>query len=49
MKFEIIAAFIVGALLPILETGRRGITLWATCVTCLILSFRTALRERSAS
>lgn len=28
MRFEIIAAFVIGILLPLLETGRRGIAYW---------------------
>jgi hypothetical protein len=35
MRFEVIAAFIVGALLPVLETARRGITHWAVDFTTM--------------
>lgn len=36
MRFEIIAAFALGALLPVLETVRRGITHWAVNVTTML-------------
>lgn len=35
MRFEIIAAFVIGALLPILETVRRGIGHWAINFTTM--------------
>ena len=35
MRFEVIAAFIVGLLLPVLETCRRGIGYWAVDFTTM--------------
>ena len=35
MRFEIIAAFVIGALLPVLETVRRGISHWAVNFTTM--------------
>src|SRR6185436_19821704 len=35
MRFEIIAAFVIGVLLPVLETARRGITHWAINFTTM--------------
>jgi hypothetical protein len=35
MRFEVIAAFIIGVLLPTLETIRRGITHWTVNVTTM--------------
>ena len=35
MRFEVIAAFALGALLPILETVRRGITHWTINFTTM--------------
>ncbi|MFN2406785.1 MAG: hypothetical protein ABR594_12080 [Pyrinomonadaceae bacterium] len=35
MRFEIIAAFAIGALLPLLETARRGIGHWAIDFTTM--------------
>lgn len=35
MRFEVIAAFIVGALLPVLETARRGISYWTVEFTTM--------------
>lgn len=35
MRFEIIAAFAIGALLPVLETARRGIGHWAVNFTTM--------------
>jgi hypothetical protein len=35
MRFEIIAAFAIGALLPLLETARRGIGHWAVNFTTM--------------
>jgi hypothetical protein len=35
MRFEVIAAFIVGALLPVLETCRRGLNHWTVEFTTM--------------
>lgn len=35
MRFEVIAGFIVGALLPVMETARRGIGHWAVEFTTM--------------
>lgn len=35
MRFEVIAAFVIGALLPVLETARRGIGHWAINFTTM--------------
>jgi len=35
MRFEVIAAFVIGLLLPVLETCRRGITHWAVDFTTM--------------
>ena len=35
MKFEVIAGFVVGLLLPVLETARRGIGYWAVEFTTM--------------
>jgi len=35
MRFEIIAAFMIGVLLPVLETARRGISHWAINFTTM--------------
>ena len=35
MRFEVIAAFAIGVLLPVLETGRRGISHWAINFTTM--------------
>lgn len=35
MRFEIVAAFIIGALLPVLETARRGIGHWTVNFTTM--------------
>ena len=35
MRFEVIAAFVIGVLLPVLETGRRGISTWAVNFTTM--------------
>ncbi|MGQ0762974.1 MAG: hypothetical protein ACT4OT_13305 [Acidobacteriota bacterium] len=35
MRFEVIAALIVGALLPVLETARRGINHWTVEFTTM--------------
>ena len=35
MKFEIVAAFVIGALLPVLETVRRGIDHWTVNFTTM--------------
>ena len=35
MRFEIVAAFVIGVLLPILETARRGISHWTINFTTM--------------
>ena len=35
MRFDIIAAFVIGALLPVLETARRGISHWTINFTTM--------------
>jgi hypothetical protein len=35
MRFEIIAAFVIGTLLPVLETARRGISHWTINFTTM--------------
>ncbi len=35
MRFEIIAAFVMGVLLPVLETARRGISHWTIDFTTM--------------
>ena len=35
MRFEIIAAFVIGVLLPVLETARRGINYWTINFTTM--------------
>jgi len=35
MRFEVIAAFAIGVLLPVLETGRRGISTWTINFTTM--------------
>jgi len=35
MRFEVIAAFVIGVLLPVLETGRRGISHWTINFTTM--------------
>ena len=35
MRFEIIAAFVIGALLPVLETARRGLGHWTVNFTTM--------------
>jgi hypothetical protein len=35
MRFEVIAAFAIGILLPLLETARRGISHWAVDFTTM--------------
>lgn len=35
MRFEIIAAFVMGVLLPVLETARRGISHWTINFTTM--------------
>ena len=35
MRFEFIAAFVIGVLLPVLETGRRGISHWTINFTTM--------------
>ncbi len=36
MRFEVLAAFAVGALLPILETARRGLAYWTVNVSTML-------------
>ena len=43
MRFEVIAAFIVGLLLPVLETGRRGIGYWAIDFTTMFEDYVAGL------
>jgi hypothetical protein len=35
MRFEVIAAFVLGVLMPVLETARRGITHWTVDFTTM--------------
>ena len=35
MRFEVVAAFVIGALLPVLETARRGISHWTINFTTM--------------
>ena len=35
MRFEVVAGFVIGALLPIMETARRGIGHWAVEFTTM--------------
>ena len=35
MRFEIVAAFVIGVLLPVMETGRRGISTWTSNFTTM--------------
>jgi len=35
MRFEVIAAFVIGVLLPVLETARRGISTWTVNFTTM--------------
>src|ERR671913_2167035 len=35
MRFEVIAAFVIGILLPVLETARRGIAHWTVDFTTM--------------
>ena len=35
MRFEVIAAFVVGALVPVLETARRGVSYWMVDFTTM--------------
>jgi len=35
MRFEIVAAFVIGLLLPVLETCRRGLSHWAVDFTTM--------------
>jgi len=43
MRFEVIAAFIIGILLPVLETGRRGIGHWAIEFTTMFEDYLAGL------
>ena len=35
MRFEVVAAFVIGVLLPVMETGRRGISHWTVNFTTM--------------
>ena len=35
MRFEVSAAFVIGVMLPVLETGRRGISHWTVNFTTM--------------
>ena len=35
MRFEVVAAFVIGVLLPVLETGRRGLSTWTVNFTTM--------------
>ena len=35
MRFEIVAAFVIGVLLPVLETARRGVSHWTVNFTTM--------------
>lgn len=35
MRFEVVAAFVIGTLLPVLETARRGISHWTVDFTTM--------------
>src|SRR6185369_1141501 len=39
MRFEVIAAFVIGVLLPVLETGRRGISHWTFNFTTMFEAY----------
>jgi hypothetical protein len=43
MRFEIIAAFVIGILLPLLETARRGINHWAINFTTMFEDYFAGL------
>ena len=43
MRFEIVAAFIMGALLPLLETLRRGISHWLVNSTTMLEDYVAGL------
>ena len=43
MRFEIIAAFVIGVLLPVLETGRRGISTWTVNFTTMFEDYFAGL------
>jgi len=43
MRFEVIAAFAIGVLLPVLETGRRGITHWTINFTTMFEDYLAGL------
>ena len=36
MRFEVVAAFVIGTLLPLLETARRGISHWTVDFTTML-------------
>ena len=39
MRFEVIAAFVMGILLPLLETCRRGLSYWAVAFTTMFADY----------
>lgn len=39
MRFEVVAAFVIGLLLPVLETGRRGISEWSVNFTTMFTDY----------
>ena len=43
MRFEIVAAFAIGILLPVLETARRGITHWTINFTTMFEDYFAGL------
>ena len=43
MRFEIVAAFAIGILLPVLETGRRGISHWLVNFTTMFEDYFAGL------
>lgn len=43
MRFEVAAAFVIGILLPVLETARRGISHWAVDFTTMFEDYAGGL------
>jgi len=39
MRFEVIAAFVIGLLLPVLETCRRGFAMWSIDFTTMFTDY----------